>query len=1446
MAGADADLAIRVLLRGERNFRKAERGILRIGAASALAEKKFASMGASSNKLGKSLNKSMTKFRRVMDYWSSAVKGIGMIITKTLGMATKFFVVEFALMAAAMMGVHALLGIGKWLMKGYHGAVKMVAAGAAAATAALAALSAALREQQVAMWGYKGSVIGFKELGSNMAAVRTVMRGLHRDSNLAAAGMENLNAAFAAVNQKSTFTSGSQAMLTQLMDFASAGQPLDKGMKAAGEFIGVLQDVESSWSDIKKAAEAMGKAGEDAIEKAGKDHGISTAKGLKDAIMSGQFALFGGVAGQWDNVNDTLISRFKATFTTLRSDFADLGDVFLSPIKEGLQHITNSFQRLFIRIRSDIGHFGAGPFVETLVSAAEKLETGMARLIHHWLPMAQGMFDRIGGWWTRFTEGWHRLKANMEPLLRGALVLENMFMNIIKPVGDYLANTFGSFSGLLEANKEQFLAFGTELGAVLTSMLSLQAFFKELLFESMPHFMLIMKGLRDIIGAVEGMLKGISGMMGGLGSSLAPFMMLMGMRTMGAGMRGTKGSIVSLPHKTQVMNVQSSQTNITGGTTGATAGGQMGRGPYGPGGLYSQTGGAGKDAWGRPIPGSSRAPGAGPAAAPPPGGFAYRMAGGYSDPNQQRLGRIGRMQRGFGNIRNNTRMGQGVQRMQGSMGAKMGVGLGMGMLSQYAPEEMRGSLALGGMVGMFNPLAGLGVGLGGAALHSQSIGSGALAGGAAGAAIGTMIAPGIGTVIGGLIGAAAGGIMGSLGKQRALEKRVLESGENAAEQIFTAMIGGIDKAIVKYGRGGMTAKRVRAALNLDSGAVASIMGRLDQFKTTSLIGTASTSYNADTPHDPFWFLDDKNLQLEKAGNRFENPLYSTDGTGQLGPGGSPLRTRDEWLELMTVQTPELLENMSAYTGGGLEADQLKAQTDLVSDIVGQATMLGLTLSDTQIEEAHNTPAKFLEGIKSLATQFEAAEMVVNKYEGRLETWKEALGMTEEEVLVLADSVGVNLYDAFEDFGQMTKDLAGGMIRTTEQMRGVWGNFLADEIVRPLQRFTAAADAPNLINELGRGAKEAFDAGTFDEVQAGELVISMVQALTDAGGAEYASMLIPMMFEKGGLVFQEGSPMEHMDEFFVNIGLLLKATQPTQGDVQQTMLNSMLVGNLQGAGYGVTGVSAGDLQRALRDPAARDAFEEFMQDPNFGQTGTWDSSAGMRSTVGFGEQQRAGIEAFLQSIGLSGAVVSDFQTTAQLELNAAATMESAGGLMMRAAQMIIAHLGQGGGGIPFSNDPGGLDPGQRAARDTNDTNRPIGDVGSTMGKTMTKYSMLNGQMPGQRTITSGYRNYALGSVRSDHVMGRALDVVGSNLAGLANLTNAQGGFAEMHGSGKGRHLHMVPNAAEGDVTGTPGGSGSTTYNYNINVEGGPNADSAEVAELVMAAIQQTSRDSRERA
>jgi hypothetical protein len=140
----------------------------------------------------------------------------------------------------------------------------------------------------------------------------------------------------------------------------------------------------------------------------------------------------------------------------------------------------------------------------------------------------------------------------------------------------------------------------------------------------------------------------------------------------------------------------------------------------------------------------------------------------------------------------------------------------------------------------------------------------------------------------------------------------------------------------------------------------------------------------------------------------------------------------------------------------------------------------------------------------------------------------------------------------------------------------------------------------------------------------------------------------------------------------------------------------------------------------------------------------------------------------------------------------------------------------------------------------DTSSP---VYNNLAQTMAKHNQINSMVGGSRTITSGYRNFALGSMNSDHVNGRALDLVGSNLGSYANAMNASGGFAEFHGSGQGRHLHTVPGPI-GDTNG-PAGSGGTTNNYTINVAGGPNADAREVAQIVMSEIQRVQQNHKER-
>jgi len=159
----------------------------------------------------------------------------------------------------------------------------------------------------------------------------------------------------------------------------------------------------------------------------------------------------------------------------------------------------------------------------------------------------------------------------------------------------------------------------------------------------------------------------------------------------------------------------------------------------------------------------------------------------------------------------------------------------------------------------------------------------------------------------------------------------------------------------------------------------------------------------------------------------------------------------------------------------------------------------------------------------------------------------------------------------------------------------------------------------------------------------------------------------------------------------------------------------------------------------------------------------------------------------------------------------------------------------------------------------DTNTPRGSIvgdttSSRLSQTMARHNAINGSIAGNRTITSGYRTYGLGSLNSDHLTGRAIDIVGQNLGSYAVATRNAGGFAEFHGSGADRHLHAVPGpGAIGDTlmprsnqmgiaTSATVTSGGSSFTFHIN--GGQNSPE-EIANMVMAKIKTAEQRVRER-
>ena len=154
--------------------------------------------------------------------------------------------------------------------------------------------------------------------------------------------------------------------------------------------------------------------------------------------------------------------------------------------------------------------------------------------------------------------------------------------------------------------------------------------------------------------------------------------------------------------------------------------------------------------------------------------------------------------------------------------------------------------------------------------------------------------------------------------------------------------------------------------------------------------------------------------------------------------------------------------------------------------------------------------------------------------------------------------------------------------------------------------------------------------------------------------------------------------------------------------------------------------------------------------------------------------------------------------------------------------------------------------------------PTGDTASpksNLMRTMGTHSMIDAMISGNRQVTSGYRTHNLGSSNSDHVNGLALDITGDNLGAYATAMRSAGGFAELHGSGSSRHLHVVPPMAMGDTPSpqapmlpslaqrNTGKVGRVTNNITVNPA--PGMSEAVLAKAVAREIGRMNTDAMER-
>jgi len=568
-----ADETVNIKIKIDAKTRELRKVMAELGALKKM-ERRFAS-GRTIENYAQSTTRSISgmasKWKRSFDEIDAATKMTGKFLGGFLKLAIKSVIIEMALLSATMIGVHALFKAGQFLVKAYQGAMQFLAGGAAAAAMAIGTVAAAIREQQAAMFAYRGK--GAKEFGSSMNQTRMAMRNLQSDVSLAGLGVDSLNKAFGVMSKTMNMAqiNASNKTIRALMDFGSAGQDPAKAVEQVAAVVAALSDQKKGIGDVMAEAKKLGPE----MQKALKDANVKTKDQFKELLFSGKLAEKGGVAGQFEAVNNTLIGQLKAYFGVIRSEFADFGDQFLEPTKKAFEEVFGIIRRDLARASAAIaGGPGFDSFTGGFVTAIDKLSNWMVTMLREYLPKAQGMFERMGNWFSNFRRGWNLLLDKLRPLIDGARVLYKAWDPIWEAIKRG-ADNLTLFRELLIKNEDSVAEFGQRIGDLIDSLAKYFMNMKKMFADMAPFINDLLAGVKmmfDLLSKMQTLGAG-----NGLASALAP---LFGFAIAARGMKSVKGMMMPGvgAMSTQQMNVTAGTVNVgSAALTGPTGPSEMSR-----------------------------------------------------------------------------------------------------------------------------------------------------------------------------------------------------------------------------------------------------------------------------------------------------------------------------------------------------------------------------------------------------------------------------------------------------------------------------------------------------------------------------------------------------------------------------------------------------------------------------------------------------------------------------------------------------------------------------------------------------------------------------------------------------------------------------------------------------------------------------------------------------
>lgn len=544
------------------------------------------------------------------------------------------------------------------------------------------------------------------------------------------------------------------------------------------------------------------------------------------------------------------------------------------------------------------------------------------------------------------------------------------------------------------------------------------------------------------------------------------------------------------------------------------------------------------------------------------------------------------------------------------------------------------------------------------------------------------------------------------------------------------------------------------------------------------------------------------------------------------------------------------QNMTRdFAKAGTKEERQKVLQPFIDAGVIGGNELSLALGDNA-EDAQKALAKTSKTMKmALTPQF-------NQFDSLMNSLKQTTGMTSEEIYKLAMERNVDLYDTTLKLTDVTKALGVGMTKTAKQ----FSDALKDVQIRAMDVFRKFKENKEMKDALqsagnnlrgGDTSTEAFldyytkylDYSNYISPDS-PLLNAIAQAQAFGTGANVGA----------GSAFGPGGPLEGIAMGEEAKGLIGQAQAQTASGSATEMTKQLL------AMAGEAGFTFKDGEKAFS--GAESAISSLITKAMSGDmtaTAQVRELEGMLSRgVAFKGKSAEEISSIIGSrlLGSGAKGTNLFGTTLTTEMSG--NLDPFKDILTEEAMLMRTQFTEAVRAEFFESTdtpkwwnqaPSWWANGFEAVLNDKGQIEKLLSIGDTstskvLGKTMGKHGMFDSAVPGKRTVTSSLRNFALGSNNSDHATGHAYDLVGDNLGKYSSLINAAGGFAEFHGTGGSRHLHVVPPVGPmGDTstsilakmtgsTSANSSSGGDTFNITVNESATPQVTARAVANEIL--------------